>query len=97
MKQLSFIPFEVAQVTFSAVAADDCGSFGSFCEIFGRSYVSRLFFMMAKQQPFSDPDVATAVNSCLAKNIQLEKYEDFQGSPELNPGNQIEKKHQTGR
>ncbi|CAK9099763.1 unnamed protein product [Durusdinium trenchii] len=42
-----------------------------------------LFFMMAKQQPFSELEVGTAVNSCIKQSIQLDQYEDFQASHDL--------------
>eukprot|EP00913_Durusdinium_trenchii_P001712 g1584.t1 len=45
-----------------------------------------LFFMMAKQQPFSELEVGTAVNSCIKQSIQLDQYEDFQASHDLKPG-----------
>ena len=47
---------------------------------------TRLFFMMAKQQPFSELEVGTAVNSCIKQSIQLDQYEDFQASHDLKPG-----------
>ncbi|CAE6939713.1 unnamed protein product [Symbiodinium sp. CCMP2456] len=42
-----------------------------------------LFFMILKQRPFCDPDLATAVNSALTRKINLDQFVELQDSHAL--------------